>query len=136
MKMQTMIGVGLGVLAVHIVLSELRKKEPAIYYLEKLPGNYNGMTIPPVGIIIKADQAGNTELLDHEIVHWRQFQRMGLFPYYFNYMKGYLQQGYDKHPMEREARISESSYCRENYTECVRSGTAKTVFNPNFRKLI
>lgn len=41
--------------------------------------------------------------------------------------------GYDKMPMEIEARKNESDYCKNNYTECVRNGTAKTVYNPNFR---
>ena len=41
--------------------------------------------------------------------------------------------GYDKMPMEMEARANESDYCKENYTECVRNGKSNTVNNPNFR---
>ena len=43
------------------------------------------------------------------------------------------QYGYDKMPMEKEARKNETEYCKENYTGCVRTGQAQTVFNPNFR---
>lgn len=89
--------------------------------------------MPPVGIYVKASQQANAELLKHELIHWQQYQRMGLLPYYFNYTKGMIMQGYDKHPMEMEARANETEFCKNNYTACVRNGTARTVSNGKFR---
>jgi hypothetical protein len=134
MKASTLVGIGLAGLAVHCILRELRKKEPDIHYVDSIPGNFNGITIPPIGIFINKDAMGNEQLLKHELIHWRQYQRMGLGRYYYDYARDYLKVGYDAHPMELEARAEESAYCRENYTECVRNGTAKTAYNPKFRK--
>lgn len=123
--------VGAG-LALHFVLREYRKREPDIHVQESLPFGFNAVTIPPLGIFIREDQSGNVNLLNHEMVHWKQYQRMGLIPYYWNYGIGYLRHGYELHPMEQEARFAEDDYCRTHYVECVRSGRSKTVKNPEF----
>lgn len=44
-----------------------------------------------------------------------------------------IQFGYDKMPLEIQARTNESEYCKKNYTECVRKGIAKTINDPYFR---
>lgn len=121
-----------GVLALHFILREYRKREPDIHVQDQLPFGFNAVTIPPLGIFVRADQAGNKNLLDHEMVHWHQYQRMGLIPYYWKYAVGYLQHGYELHPMEQEARFNEDEYCRTHYVECVRSGKAKTVQSEKF----
>lgn len=125
--------IGGSLVLLHLILSEQRKNQPTIHYLDNLPFNHDGMTIPPVGIFIKKDQQQNEALLKHEMVHWQQYQRMGLVPYYLNYFTDMATKGYDAHPMELEARENETAYCKENYTECVRNGKANTVFNPIFR---
>lgn len=127
------IAIGGALLSAHLVLRELRKREAIVRYVDHIPGNFTGICIPPVGVFIIKKQQGNSELLKHELVHWSQYQRMGLFSYYGGYLLDYLKHGYDKHPMEYEARQNENEYCRINYTECVRDGKARTVFNPNFR---
>jgi hypothetical protein len=124
---------GTALLATHLVLRELRKRQPDVKYVDTVPLNYNAITLPPFGILIDKKQANNKALLDHENIHWQQYQRMGLLPYYFKYAVDYLHYGYDHHPMEIEARQNESEAVRMNYTEAVRSGTAQTVKNLNFR---
>jgi hypothetical protein len=131
--MKKVILIGTALVAVHMILRGRREGEPDIFYVDHVPGNFNGICLPPLGIFIDQRNQANTELLKHEMVHWRQYQRMGLGPYYYNYLRDFIKVGYDAHPMEREARANESAYCRDNYTECVRNGKAKTAFNPNFR---
>ncbi len=133
MKTKTILGLLLGTA---IIYNELQKKRdtPPIYIRKKLRLNYNGRTIPPFGIYITEAQKDNKALLEHELVHWRQYQQKGLIRFYFDYAGQLKKHGYDQMPMEKEARVNESDYCKENYTECVRNGTAKTVHNPNFRE--
>ena len=90
------------------------------------------MTLPPFGILIKKEHRTNTALIDHELVHWKQFQRMGLLPFISTYVREQLK-GYDQNALEIEARYAESEYCKTNYTQCVRNGSATTIHNPNFR---
>lgn len=124
----------ISVIAFAVYVSRQRKNnEPKIFYRKKLIGNYTARTIPPFGIVIKESEKGNQELLDHELIHWKQFQREGLITFLMNYSRENKNKGYDQNKYEIEARTAESNYCKLNYTECVRNGTAKTVYNPNFR---
>jgi hypothetical protein len=110
-----------------------RKDVPPVYVRKSLSGNYNAITIPPFGIFITEKEKDNQALLDHEMVHWRQYQQMGLIPFYLEYARQKKEYGYDKMPLEIEARHNESLYCQTNYTDCVRNGSAVTVYNPDFR---
>ena len=114
-------------------VKQRKNNNPKIFYRKKLINNYNAYSLPPFGIFIKESEKGNTALLEHELIHWKQFQREGLIPFLFNYSKEAYSKGYDKNPYEKEARTIESDYCKENYTECVRNGISKTAYNPNFR---
>lgn len=128
-------GASLALIAFAAYCERQRKNnQPKIFFKEKLFNNYHGFTIPPFGIFIKESEKNNTALLEHELVHWQQFQREGLLPFIINYGKQAITKGYDKNPYEIEARTVETDYCKENYTECVRLGLAKTVYNSNFRK--
>lgn len=109
-----------------------KNNSPNVYYKKKMFGNYNGRAIPPFGIYIHESQRGNKNLLEHELVHWQQYQRLGLFKFYSQFKKELKEFGYDKAPLEIEARFNETDYCKTNYTECVRTGQAKTVHNPKF----
>jgi hypothetical protein len=132
--MKKVILIGTALVAVHLILRSRREGEPDIFYVDQIPGNFNGICLPPLGIFINEKNMGNTELLKHEMVHWRQYQQRGLGGYYYEYLRDFFKVGYDAHPMEKEARANESAYCRDNYTECVRKGLALTAHNPNFRK--
>lgn len=107
--------------------------EPPVYYKKKLLGNYNARTLPPFGIYIQEAHKGNAALLEHEKIHWQQYRRMGLIGFYLTYLYENAVYGYDCNSLEIEARANESEYCRQNYTECVRNGIAKTIHNPQFR---
>ncbi len=111
-----------------------RKEKPNLYIRKTLPFGWNAMTIPPMGIFITEANQSNTELLRHELTHWGQYQKRGLVPYYFGYAIEAFKFGYDDMPMEVEARSNENEYCRTNYTQAVRDGDARTVYNPDFRK--
>jgi hypothetical protein len=104
-----------------------------VFVADELPGNLNAMCVPPFGVFVKKGNEENEQLLQHEFIHWEQFRTRGLLPFYLEYVAQYLVNGYDAHPMEREARFNECEFCQDNYTECVRQGLAKTVYNPSFR---
>jgi hypothetical protein len=124
----------MGIGALTLYSMKRRTEKPNLYIKDSLPFGFNAMTIPPLGIFVTRNQSGNDALLNHELVHWNQYARVGLIPYFFGYMVQRLRYGYDKMPMEQEARSNENAYCRENYTEAVRTGLSGTVYNPNFRR--
>lgn len=119
--------------AYSLYMRTYRKENPPIFYPNWLPFGYNGFVVPPVGVFIRKKHEKSKELLDHELVHWQQYQREGLLPFLYNYTAQALTKGYDKNPYEIEARYNESDFCKENYTHCVKNGLAKTVHNPDFR---
>lgn len=125
---------GASVLALLFLNEKAKKQQPKVFYTKKLPGNFNAQTIPPFGVFINESQKDNHELLNHELIHWQQYQKMGLFKFYLKYLKQYNQYGYDKMPMELEARRNESKWVQDNYTQAVQNGYAKTVKNKNFRR--
>jgi hypothetical protein len=65
---------------------------------------YGGITLPPFGIYILAERLDDAELVQHEMVHWSQYERMGAIKFYWNYLAGLVRYGYKNHPMEVEAR--------------------------------
>lgn len=123
------------VLIVDYLLAQVNK--PKIYIVDNKK-SYNAQVVPPFGIYINKSQSDNNLLLQHEMVHWKQYRRTGAILFYLRYLVENVIYGYDNMPMEIEARkeCGESEYCIKNYTECVRNGKAKTVFNENFRKKI
>lgn len=129
------IAIGVGLIAGLLVLYNAKQKRnntPNIYFKKKLTGNANGITIPPFGIWIQESQKDNKALIEHELVHWKQYQEKGYFKFYKDYEAEFHKYGYDKMPMEIEARTIEDDYCKTNYTECVRTGKSKTAHNPKF----
>lgn len=136
MNAQQLLG-GIGILAgVAIIYNYYQRKrnEIPIYFKKSLAKNYNARTIPPFGIYVKESERNNNSLIEHEKIHWKQYQECGLLKFYLQYAGELKKYGYDKMPMEIEARENEGEYCKENYTDCVRTGQAQTIFNPNFRK--
>ena len=117
-----------------INIGEVLINSPKIYYKKTLPGNYNALTLPPFGIFILESEKQNKHLLQHELIHWEQYNKMGLVNWLLNFSSELNKFGYDKAPMEIEARKEECNFCKTNYTQCVRNGKSKTVFNPQFRK--
>lgn len=92
-------------------------KPPRIYYVNKLLPPYRAMTIPPFGIFIKKEFKDNKKILNHDLIHWKQYKKMGLFMFYFRYLMQLLIIGYDQMPMEIEARYEEDEFAKLNYSE-------------------
>ena len=122
-----------GVVGLSLFSLYMRKRDKVnVYYVNRLPRNYNGLIIPAVGVFIKEAERGNQALLDHEMIHWEQYKREGLLMLP-KYIIENIRKGYDNNNYEVEARANESEYCKYNYTECVRTGQSSTAYNPNFR---
>lgn len=105
------------------------------YYVSRLPFGYNGLTFPPFGIYIVEKHRENEMLRRHELAHWEQYRGLGGLLFGILYAFQYVVYGYDRMPMEVEARrvSGEKESCIYNYTSCVRSGCALTIFNEDFR---
>ena len=74
-------------------------KQPKIYYHSIWilpPPPRRAITLPPWGIFIKKKYKSNQKILNHELIHWQQYQIMGLFKFYFQYLKEFLIYGYKK----------------------------------------
>ena len=110
-----------------------KNNTPKIYYLKNLPFGFNGFIVPPLGIFIREEHRNSRDLVLHELVHWKQYQREGLVKFLINYSIISHKKGYDANDYEIEARYRESDFCKSNYSYCVRNGMAKTANNPNFR---
>jgi len=69
---------------------------------------YGGVTIPPLCIYILVERINEDRLRQHEMAHWRQYLRMGLFKFYATYFWYNIRYGYRMNPMEIEARDAET----------------------------
>lgn len=68
---------------------------------------FNAITIPPFGMFFFSEHFVDSTI-NHELVHWQQWQRMGTFGFYLNYLIGFLKYGYRNNPMEVEAYGSQA----------------------------
>lgn len=135
MKTENIATFFVGLVAIDFLIANQRNPVK-INFVKSLPGNYNAQTIPPFGINILETEIQNQNLKNHELFHWKQYQDTGAILYAIRYGIERVLYGYDKMPMEIEARksVNENQYCIDNYTECVRNGLSITVQNPDFRK--
>lgn len=134
MKKGEKIILGIGaVLLLDFLVAKVNK--PKIFIVDNLPLNYNAQTIPPFGIYIKRNHSKNPKLIQHEMIHWKQYKKTGAIIFYLKYLAQKSLYGYDKMPMEIESRIAtgENTKCLYNYTKCVKNGNSSTIYNPNFR---
>ena len=97
------------VLIVDYLLAQVNK--PKIYIVDNKK-NYNAQVVPPFGIYINKSQSDNNLLLQHEMVHWKQYRRTGAILFYLRYLVENVIYGYDNMPMEIEARkeVGESEW--------------------------
>ena len=130
---KVLLGIG-AVLLIDLVVARFNKK-PKIIYKDRLIKNYNAQTMPPFFIRIQEEDKDNKVLLKHELVHWEQYRKTGALIFNTRYFLEKLIYGYDKMPMEIEARklSGEKEECITNYTECVRDGRSNTIVDPEFR---
>ena len=78
---------------------------------------FRAVTLPPFGIFIKEQYKGNTKIIEHDYIHWQQYKKMGLFKYYLRWIWEQIYYGYDKSPMEIEARFNEDEKTKYNYSK-------------------
>lgn len=71
--------------------------------------------IPHIGIFIKEDYKEDETLLEHELIHWKQYKRMGSIVFLLRYLFQFITIGYDTMPLELEARQTDESLW--NYRE-------------------
>jgi hypothetical protein len=91
------------------------KKQPKIFYPKYVVPPFRAMTIPPFGIFVKHEFKNDNQILAHDLVHWQQYERMGIVMYYFRYLIQLLLIGYDTMPMEMEARKFDDEQTKWNY---------------------
>ena len=88
-----------------LILIIVSQKKNKIYYIPfEIPGSQMAATIPPFGIFIESKYKYEKDLINHELVHWDQYNRMGLCMFYYTYFSEYLKFGRKYGPMEVEAR--------------------------------
>lgn len=102
-------------------------RQPKIYYVHWVLHPYRAMTIPPFGIFIKKQYKNDKKILNHDIVHWKQYQELGLLTFYFRYFKQFIRYGYDKMPMEIEARYEEDGYAKKHYSKVYHDSNKNSI---------
>lgn len=66
--------------------------------------NYGGITMPWKTIYIRKDLINEEKLINHEIVHVDQIDRLGWFNWLLKYFYYQIRYGYKNNPLEIEAR--------------------------------
>jgi hypothetical protein len=87
-----------------LIIFSIIKKDKIYYIPFDIPGSQMAATIPPFGTFIESEYKKNKPLLNHELVHWDQYYRMGFLGFYSTYISEYLKHGRKFGPMEVEAR--------------------------------
>lgn len=81
-------------------------RKDKIYYIPfDIPGSQMAATIPPFGTFIESKYKKDKSILNHELSHWVQYERMGFVGFYTTYLKEYIKYGRKYGPMEKEARM-------------------------------
>ena len=65
---------------------------------------FAGITLPPFGLYILKERMDDELLKRHEMLHWEQYQRMGVIKFCVTYLWYNIRYGYWNNPMEIEAR--------------------------------
>ena len=92
-------------LIVIVLLFGVTYKKDKIYYIPfDIPGSQMAATIPPFGTFIELKYRKDNHMLNHEMVHWGQYYKMGFFGFYTRYISEYMKYGRKYGPMEIEAR--------------------------------
>ena len=97
------------VLILTIIILDIFKYPSVVYLPFRIPGKQMAITIPPFGMFIEKqfrdeDRSDPCTVYRHEMEHWKQYKRMGLTSFYYNYLKVYFKYGRFNNWMEREAR--------------------------------
>lgn len=95
-------------------LPETPDKLVRVFFVKRIP-IFRALMIPHVGILIKEEYKDDITLLEHEMVHWRQYKRMGSVIFMIRYLFQFIFIGYDAMPFELEARQTDE--CLWNYRQ-------------------
>ena len=79
---------------------------PKIRFITSIPGFGTSVCIPPIGIFLDPSMEDSPlyeATIEHETVHWEQYQRLGLVRWWATYIWYLFRYGYEKHPFEVEA---------------------------------
>ena len=95
----------------------MSSKKPRIIYTNFILPPFRAMTVPPIAIFVKKEHKGNNDIIEHDLIHWRQYQRMGFLMFYLRYFLQLIIIGYDTMPMEMEARQNDDHHTKWNYRE-------------------
>jgi hypothetical protein len=72
-----------------------------------LPGRWDGVTLPPLGVFIRHGFEADKGLASHERGHWLQYEEWGLLSFYWRHAVEFWQYGFDKFwdnaPLEADA---------------------------------
>lgn len=71
--------------------------------------NAGGITLPGRRVIIDAYYWHDAALIRHELCHVEQYERLGTVRFLWRYITLWMRYGYERHPMEIEARKHEVS---------------------------
>lgn len=92
-------------------------------FICRLPFGFRGMCVPPIGVFIDERWAFDQTVLEHELAHWRQYQRSGsAISFGLRILGEYLTKGYGNSQLEVEARQEsrEIPDCINEYEACYR----------------
>lgn len=113
----------------YAALPETPDKMVRIYYVSaKAFPIFRALMIPYIGVFIKKQYENDHTLLEHEMIHWRQFKRMGAIVFLIRYVLQFVFIGYDSMPFELEARQSDESlwnYRQRKWHGMTRKGIAR-----------
>lgn len=91
-------------------------KQPKVYYIKaKYLPIFRAIMIPHIGIFIKEEYKDDKTLHEYELIHWKQYKRMGSLLFIIRYLFQFIFIGYDTMPLELEARQTDNSLW--NYRE-------------------
>jgi hypothetical protein len=108
----------------YAALPETPDKMVRIFYVnDRVIPIFRAVMIPYIGVFIKKKYTNDLTLLEHEMIHWRQFKRMGAIVFLIRYIVQFVFIGYDAMPFELEARQSDESYW--NYRQRKWHGTTR-----------
>jgi hypothetical protein len=88
-----------------------------VVYVDSIHIPFRAICLAPFVILVRKKYKGNFGLLRHELIHWKQYKRMGFILFYSRYILQYFLFGYDNMPMELEARQGENHYGLWNYRQ-------------------
>ncbi len=104
---------------------EENKRSPSLRFVpaSEMPNRPDGVPArgwytPYGGLVINEDFRNDPRLMNHELQHWKQHQRLGTIGFYVQYFKELMQYDYYTMPMEVEAKYAEGPFCQENKGWC------------------